>query len=80
MRPMANCWVAPLHTIPKDNAEWRPCEDYRALNTCTFPDRYPVQHIGDFTQTLRGKKIFPKIDFVLVFNQITVAEEDIEPS
>lgn len=48
----------------------------RALNTRNIPDCYPIRHIADFTQTLRCKKIFSKIDLVLAFNQIPIAEED----
>lgn len=76
-RPSKSGWSSPLHLVPKDNDEWRPCGDYRGLNACTEPDRYPVRHIQDLSQDLAGKKIFSTIDLVKAFHQISVAEEDI---
>ena len=49
-----------------------PCGDYRSLNTQTMPDRYPIQHIQDFTQRLAGAKVFLKIDQVRAYYQIPV--------
>nr|VZI40174.1 unnamed protein product [Spirometra erinaceieuropaei] len=60
--------------FPRD---WRPCGDYRALNSATIPDRYPTPHLQDFAGALLGKAAFSKIDLVLAFHQIPVAPEDI---
>lgn len=58
VRPSKSSWASPLHMVPKKGEEWRPCGDYRRLDDRTIPDRYPVRHIEDFTQTPSNKKIF----------------------
>jgi len=50
IQPSKSPWATPLHMVPKKNNTWRPCGDYRKLNSRIIADRYPVPHIEDFAQ------------------------------
>jgi hypothetical protein len=63
--------------VPKPDGSFRPCGDYRRLNTVTEDDRYPLPSIQDFTANLAGCTIFSKIDLVKGYHQVPMAEEDI---
>nr|VZI46866.1 unnamed protein product [Spirometra erinaceieuropaei] len=72
-----SCWASPLHLVPNESGERRPCGDYRALNSLTVTDQYPVPHIQDFTLSLHGKRIFSKIDLVRAYHQSPIEASDV---
>ena len=77
VRRSSSPWSSPLHVVPKPSGGWRPCGDYRWLNTVTVDDRNPVPRLQDFTATLAGKTNFSKIDLVRAYHQVPMTPNDI---
>lgn len=77
IRPSKSPWASPLHMVKKANGDWRPCGDYRRLNSITIPDRYPVPHIQDCTQICFNKSIFSTLDLAKAYHQIPIHPPDI---
>ena len=70
-------WSSPLHMVPKPDGSFRPCGDYRRLNTVTEDDRYPLPSILDFSSNLAGCTVFSKVDLVKGYHQVPMARADI---
>ena len=77
VRPSSSNWTSALHIVPKKNGDIRPCGDYRALNSRTVEDRYPVPNLQEFSSQLAGSTIFSRIDLIKAFHQIPVHPDDI---
>ena len=77
IRPSSSNWSSALHIVTKKNGDIRPCGDYRALNSRTQLDRYPVPNIQEFSSQLHGSTIFTRIDLVKAFHQIPIEPTDI---
>ncbi len=77
IQPSSSPWSSPLHVVKKPDGTWRPCGDYRALNSKTKPDRYAIPNIQSFHHRLRGSTIFTKLDLVKAYHFIPIAVEDV---
>lgn len=71
-------WASPLHMVPKADGGCCPCWDYHWFSDITTPDRYPVPHNQDFSDTSTHSTIFSKVDLVRGYHQVPVFHEDIQ--
>jgi hypothetical protein len=62
--------------LPKKDSSWRPCGNYRRLNTIMVPDRYPLPNMMGLSANMDGCTVFSKIDLVKAFHQVPIAPED----
>ena len=63
IQPSVSPWGAPVLFVRKKDGTLRLCIDYRQLNRVTIKNRYPLPHIDDLFDQLRGACVFSKIDF-----------------
>lgn len=78
IRPSKSPWSSPLHMVAKPGSDkFRPCGDYRRLNSITVPDRYPIPSLSSCSSRLFESTVFSKVDLVKAFYQIPVHQNDI---
>ena len=70
-------WSSPLLLIFKTNGKIRPCVDYRALNSKTLKDAYPIKSVQDNLDAMAGAALFSTFDLTSRYHQIPVSPLDI---
>jgi len=70
--PMAS----PVFFIKKKDGTLRLVQDYRALNTMTVKNKYPLPLISELINKLRGANYFTKLDVRWGFNNVWMKEGD----
>jgi hypothetical protein len=63
--------------VSKKDSFWRPCSNYRLLNTITVPERYPLPNLKGLSANMDGCTIFSKIDLVKAFHQSPVFKSQV---
>ena len=68
-------WSSPLHIAVKADGSLRPVGDYRALNSLTEADNYPLPNLKDFGPQIKNCKFFSKIDLLKAYYNVELTQE-----
>ncbi|KAK3703901.1 hypothetical protein QZH41_009140 [Actinostola sp. cb2023] len=78
IRESSSPYASPIVLVRKKDGKLRLCVDYRLLNAKTHKDAYPLPHIDEALDVLKGAKYFCSLDLAHGFNQLPMRESDIE--
>ena len=70
-------WGAPMFLVDKPDGDKRMVIDYRALNSTTIRNRYPLPRVDELFDLLSGARYFSKIDLRTGYWQIRMAPESV---
>jgi len=76
IQPSISPYGAPVLFVKKKTGELRMCIDYRALNTSTVRNSYPLPRIDDLLDKLQGATVFSSLDLMSGYHQIRLPPED----
>jgi hypothetical protein len=77
IHPSSSPWGAPVLFVQKKDGSQRMCVDYRSLNDVTVKNKYPLPHIEDLFDQMRGARVFSKIDLRSGYHQMKIRPSDI---
>ena len=77
IRPSASPFGAPILFVSKKDGTLRMVIDYRALNSVTIRNRYPLPRAEDLFDQLSKARVFSSIDLQSGYHQIRITPEDV---
>ena len=69
--------ASPVIFVAKKDGTLRMCVDYRALNSKTVRNRYPLPRMDDLIDQVQGSTVFSSLDLQSGYHQIRITEEDV---
>ncbi len=76
IRPSSSEWASAPVLVRKRDGNVRWCVDYRALNTVTVKDVYPLPLVEDCLDMLAGNVWYSKLDANSAYWQVRIKPED----
>ena len=71
-------WVNSVVIVPKDNGDIRLCVDMTQANQAIMRRRYPIPTVDEVLHTMKGSKVFSKLDLKWGYNQLELSPESRE--
>jgi len=76
VEPAASPWSSNVVMVRKKDGSFRLCVDYRALNSVTYKDTYPLPHVDTCLGSMNGATWFSTLDLRSGYHNIPIKESD----